>query len=375
MTHFLTEGMPGLIAPALAAGLVVASTHVPLGREVLKRGIIFLDLAVAQIAGLGAVAAATLLGWEGIGGQIVAFLCALLAAFAFSWLEKKGQTIQEAFIGCAFVLAASLVILLFAGDPHGGEDVSNLLAGQILWVQWKAVGLTALVYAPVLAVLLFRPALAQRYFYLLFAASITLSVQLVGIYLVFASLILPALAAAHMAGHRGIVRGWVVAFAAIFGGLVFSALTDLPSGPALVLAYAVAAGAAALMRSRRSAGALMALLLCSTGLSACAATKSARQDVFVACLNEAEMVDGKSYAFHTSSRGHSPPHIPSEVYQAKDFCREMRDGAENKNQRHALAVQCRDNLNAYAVQYPSDGQHVRAMQGICREMTTDHAHE
>ncbi|MBI3441700.1 MAG: metal ABC transporter permease [Proteobacteria bacterium] len=248
MSHLSMEGMPGLIAPALAAGLVVASTHVPLGREVLKRGIIFLDLAVAQIAGLGAVAAVVWMGWDGIGGQIVAFLCALGAAFAFSWLEKKGQTIQEAFIGCAFVLAASLVILIFSGDPHGGEDVSNLLAGQILWVQWKAVGLTALVYAPMFAILLFRPETAKKFFYLLFAANITLSVQLVGIYLVFASLILPALATAKVQGRKGIVKGWCIAFAAVFGGLVFSALTDLPSGPALVWAYAAAAAAVSLKK-------------------------------------------------------------------------------------------------------------------------------
>ncbi len=244
MSHLSIEGMPGLIAPALAAGLVVASTHVPLGREVLKRGIIFLDLAVAQIAGLGAVAAAIWMGWDGIGGQIVAFLCALVAAFLFAWLEKKGQTIQEAFIGCAFVLAASLVILIFSGDPHGGEDVSNLLAGQILWVQWKAVGLTALAYIPILGILLFYPHKARKFFYPLFAASITLSVQLVGVYLVFASLILPALATSRLEGRKGLLKGWLVAFVAIAGGLVFSVLTDLPSGSVLVWAYAVAAGLA-----------------------------------------------------------------------------------------------------------------------------------
>ncbi|NDE89721.1 MAG: metal ABC transporter permease [Alphaproteobacteria bacterium] len=246
------NGLPGLIAPALAAGLLVAATHVPLGREVLKRGIIFLDLAVAQIAGLGAIAAAVLLGLDGIAGQIIAFICALTASLAFSWLEKKGQTTQEAFIGCAFVLAASLVILIFSGDPHGGEEVNNLLAGQILWVQWKAVGLTAMVYIPILYILLFRHDLAKRFFYPLFAASITLSVQLVGIYLVFASLILPALATAHVEGRKGIMQGWCIAFAAVFGGLVFSAFTDLPSGPTLVWSYAIAAvGAFCVYRIRR----------------------------------------------------------------------------------------------------------------------------
>lgn len=238
MSHsLLTGGMPGLIAPALAAGLLVAATHVPLGREVLRRGIIFLDLAVAQIAGLGAVVAAVLLQWDGIGGQVAAFLCALAAAAVFSRLEKAGQTMQEALIGCSFVIAASLVILVYAGDPHGGEDVSNLMAGQILWVGWAHIGAVALAYAPIVAALLFFPAVARRYFYLLFAACITLSVQMIGVYLVFASLILPAMASAG----RGVIVGYMVATIAVTGGLVLSVLTDLPSGPVIVCGYAVTA--------------------------------------------------------------------------------------------------------------------------------------
>lgn len=242
MSHLLlSNGMPGLLAPAFTAGMLVASTHVPLGREVLRRGIIFLDLAVAQIAGLGAVAGNVLFALEGLPQQFAAFLSALAAAFGFSYLEKKGQTAQEAFIGCAFVLAASLAILVFAGDPHGGEEVSNLMAGQILWVRWQHIGLVSLIYVPVLAVFLLRPQLARRYFYPLFAACITLSVQMVGVYLVFASLILPALASAPFEGKKGLISGYATALAAVAGGLVCSVLTDLPSGPTVVCAYAVAA--------------------------------------------------------------------------------------------------------------------------------------
>jgi zinc/manganese transport system permease protein len=235
-------GMPELIAPALAAGLVVASTHVPLGREVLKRGIIFLDLAVAQIAALGAVTATALLGAEGgAGQQLIAFLSALAAALVFSLLEKKGQKLQEAYIGCAFVLSASLSILVFAGDPHGGEEISNLMAGQILWVGWARIGLVLAAYVPVLAALYFVPKQSQRFFYLLFAACITLSVQMVGVYLVFASLILPALASSRFEKRRGLTVGYLTAGLAVAGGLVTSVLTDLPSGPVVVCAYALAA--------------------------------------------------------------------------------------------------------------------------------------
>ena len=234
MSLTLLDGLPGLIAPALVAGLLVASTHVPLGREVLRRGIIFLDLAVAQIAGLGVVAASVFFGWDGLGAQCVAFVCALAAAVLFSALERKGQMLQEAYIGCAFVVSASLAILIFAGDPHGGEEISDLLAGQILWVSWRDILLMACVYIPVLGILNFNPAFAQKYFYLFFAACITLSVQMVGVYLVFASLILPALASST----RSIWYGYGMAGFAVTGGLILSVLSDLPSGPLLVCVYA-----------------------------------------------------------------------------------------------------------------------------------------
>lgn len=245
----MMNGMPGLIAPAFATGLLVASTHVPLGREVFRRGIIFLDLAVAQIAGLGIVAASVLLGWQGFAGQVVAFLCAFAAATIFSRLEKKGQTVQEALIGCSFVMAASLAILVFAGDPHGGEEVSNLMAGQILWVRWPHVLWAASIYVPVLVLFFASPDLFRRYFYFLFAACITISVQMVGVYLVFASLILPAMAATDR--RNGIIIAYGVSLAAVAGGLVVSVLTDWPSGPVIVCGYAVAAMAAGLFIRRK----------------------------------------------------------------------------------------------------------------------------
>lgn len=235
--NLFSPDMLYLIAPALCAGILVALTHVPLGQEVLKRGIIFLDLAVAQIAGLGAIVAATLFEWAGPLAQIPAFVAALMAALVFSKIEHHGQTVQEAFIGCAFVLAASVAILIFSGDPHAGEEVSTLLAGQILWVQWPELFVTAAIYLPVAGIIFFRPEMAQRYFYVLFALSITLSVQLVGVYLVFASLILPALATLYLSGRRALAKGYITAFVSILLGLVVSVVFDLPSGPTLVCSY------------------------------------------------------------------------------------------------------------------------------------------
>jgi zinc/manganese transport system permease protein len=123
-----------IVGPALAAGLIILSTHVPLGHEVLKRGIIFIDLALAQIAGLGVIAAHSM-DWEqdGFEVQIAAVSAALLAAVGLNWTEKRWPKKQEPLIGILFILAATGGILLLAGNPHGSEHLKELLVGQILW--------------------------------------------------------------------------------------------------------------------------------------------------------------------------------------------------------------------------------------------------
>jgi zinc/manganese transport system permease protein len=184
-----------IVGPALVAGLLVLSTHVPLGQVVLQRGIIFIDLAIAQVAALGVIAAG-FMDWEEniYAVQAVAVGSALVAAAALNWTERRWPEIQEALIGTLFILAASGSVLLLAENPHGGEYLKDLLVGQILWTTWHKLIPVSLLYA-VLLLLWFagRERLGRPMFYATFAFAITASVQLVGIYLVFASLILPAL--------------------------------------------------------------------------------------------------------------------------------------------------------------------------------------
>ena len=96
-----------ILAPAFIAGLLVLLTHVPLGRIVLQRGIIFIDLAIAQLAGLGVIVAYSL-EWEGQGFivQLSAVLFAILGALFLGWTEKHWEKFQEAIIGVLFVLSA-----------------------------------------------------------------------------------------------------------------------------------------------------------------------------------------------------------------------------------------------------------------------------
>jgi zinc/manganese transport system permease protein len=226
-----------ILGPACAAGLLVLATHVPLGKQVLARGIIFIDLAIAQIAGLGVILAQALgVDEHGIGVQFAAAAAALLGAGLLAWTDKRWPERQEPLIGTLFVLAATGGLLLLANNPQGGEHLKDLLVGQILWVNYAQL-LPVLLLSLVLLALLWwrRGRLAGLWFYGLFALAITASVQLVGVYLVFASLIVPALATIALAGRkRQLWAAYAIGVLGYFSGLVLSALFDLPSGALIV---------------------------------------------------------------------------------------------------------------------------------------------
>jgi len=225
-----------IIAPAFTAGVIVLMSHVPLGREVVRRGIIFIDLAIAQMAGFGIILAGTL-GMEAEGWplQAVAFGSAITAALVIGLLERFAGEFQEALIGICFVLAATASLLLLASNPHGGEHLADLLSGQILWVRWEQLWLPAVVSLAILTLWLWRrPLLQGRLFYLFFAIAITQSVQLIGVYLVFSSLVMPALATARLADKPALVAALLIGTAAYAGGLLLSLPTDLPSGALIV---------------------------------------------------------------------------------------------------------------------------------------------
>jgi zinc/manganese transport system permease protein len=239
-----------IIIPAFIAGVLILLTHVPLGMKVLARGIIFADLAVAQIAGLGVVIA----GLAGYAGQppivqLIAVASALLGATLLSWIERLLPEVREASIGLLFVLAASGGILLMSHDTHAGEHLKDLLVGQILWVNNTQLIATALLSAVILAIWQrFGHRLGMFGFYALFALAVTASVQLAGVYLVFASLIIPALATHKLQHHRMLVA-YAVGMTGYAAGLLLSVWLDLPGGAAIV--WAMALTAAVLMLIKR----------------------------------------------------------------------------------------------------------------------------
>ena len=233
-----------IIAPAFLACALVLSTHVPLGTEVIRRGIIFIDLAIAQVAALGVIAA-DMTGWEPEGWkvQIAAVTAALIAAYILHLTDRWWPEIQEALIGVSFVLAATAGILLLANNPHGGEHLKEILVGQVLWVNYGQLMPAAIVSALVLVAWYWmRDHLRGFGFYALFAFAVTASVQLVGIYLVFACLIIPALATRHI-NQRGtrIVSGYGIGILGCLAGLVLSVSADLPAGGVIVWGLATCA--------------------------------------------------------------------------------------------------------------------------------------
>ena len=250
----------GILWPALAAGLLVSATHVPLGIQVLNRGIVFIDLAVAQVAGLGVILADRF-GFEpqGAAVQIAAFMAAIAGALLLDWSERRWPEVQEAVIGVVFILAATGATLALASNPHGAEHLKDLLIGQILWVDPSALWLPALASALLLAVWFGMGArIGRAGFYLAFACAVTISVQLVGLYLVFTTLIVPALATRRMTARGRIAAAYVLAGLGHLGGLWLSVVSDLPPGPLIVWVMAALGIALFGWTSRTASSALRA---------------------------------------------------------------------------------------------------------------------
>lgn len=252
-----------LMLPAFCECLVLIGIFSYLGLHVIKREIIFVDLALAQIAALGA-----LVGFlSGIALHTVASYCFSLAfaavgAAVFTVCRtREGRIPQEAVIGLVYAIAAAMTILLIDRAPHGAEHIQEIFTGALLWVKWPTVGITALVCAVAGAFhYVFRsrflllsedPTKAQAsgfnvrawdfLFYLSFALVVTLSVATVGVLLVFVFLVAPAVIALLVTGRLvgQLFVGWGLGLVVTVVGLVLSYVGDFPTGAAVIGCYAV----------------------------------------------------------------------------------------------------------------------------------------
>ena len=234
-----------------------------LGLHVVRRGIIFIDIAMAQMASLG-ICVAVLLhlnleGWPAFG---IALGFTLVGAAIFSVTGKRASSIpQEAIIGIGYVVAAAAAVLLLSRAAEGDEEIKNMLVGNILLVSptdvWKCFGLFALVGAvhfalrrPILLVSFERESAYEQgfrvrwwdfLFYALFGLVVTSFVRIAGVLLVFTYLIVPAVCGLSLADSLGkrLLIGWAIALVGGVAGLFFSFHWDLPSGAAIVCTFGV----------------------------------------------------------------------------------------------------------------------------------------
>jgi zinc/manganese transport system permease protein len=230
-----------LLLPVLALALAVLALG-PLGEQVLRRGVVFLDLAIAQAAAAAALAAVTLADhppW--FVTQAAASLGALLVAGAVALLSRCWPQYREALIGLVYVASASLALLTAHQDAHGAEHLNALLAADVLWSDEKQVGTLAL---GALIVMITRRRLGRdAWFFPVFALVTSMAVQTLGLFVVFAALITPGLWQ-HRLGARPVVA-LMIAAAACGVGLAMSWGLDAPSGPWVALCLALAGVASA----------------------------------------------------------------------------------------------------------------------------------
>lgn len=252
-----------LMTRPLAACFIIAGIHVYLGLHVVKRGVIFVDLALAQVSAFGATVG-FLVGFDLHSAQSYAIAVAftLLGAVVFTFTRThKFEVPQEALIGTVYAVSTAAAILVLSRAPEGGEELKAILVGDLLFVDWPEIIRILILYSVLGAVHWFvrkplltisgnpKEAIEQGlsvrkwdfFFYATFGLVVTSAVKIIGVLLVFAFLIVPAVCGVFLARTDGrrLVLGWIVAFVTSLVGIGASFQWDLPTGATVVCAFGV----------------------------------------------------------------------------------------------------------------------------------------
>ena len=260
--------MLDLMIPPIVAGLVILSIHAYLGLHVIARGVIFVDLAFAQIAALGATVGFLMGVAHGTPlalGFSMGFTLIGALIFSFSRLEDTVVP-QEAVIGIVFVVASAAVILIAGFTAEGAEHIAETLTGTLIWVGWPEIIRMAVVYT-ILGVIYFifrKPFLSVSLgkaggprdrgwdflFYALFGIVISFSVPVAGVLMVFSALVIPAVVAFLFTSRFRVALAisWAVGSLTLVTGVVVSFATDIPTGPLLVCMFGLAVVVALVVR-------------------------------------------------------------------------------------------------------------------------------
>jgi len=255
--------MIDLIFWPLLASFVLTGIHVYLGLHVVTRGVIFVDLALAQVAALGAAVGIVMgLDHDGNASYMMALAFTFIGAAFFAYIRSSNQKVpQEAIIGITYVVCAAAMILLFSKSAEGSEHLNHFLVGSILFVTPVKIGYTALLYS---AIGLFHWKYRNRFFevsrshlntkrldssvrlwdflfYVTFGFVVTVSVKIAGVLLVFSYLIIPIVAALFFCDSiRGrLIFGWSFGILGSLAGMFVSISLDVPTGAAIVVTFGI----------------------------------------------------------------------------------------------------------------------------------------
>ncbi|MBU8920490.1 MAG: metal ABC transporter permease [Bacteroidales bacterium] len=247
------------LLPPLTASIIILGLLAYLGIHVLKREIIFIDIALAQIAAVGATFAHVFLGRgeDSLAAYLTAFGFTVLASLFFSLIDRRIKQIShEAVIGVTYAIAASSSLFILAMAAGGDVHVEHMLTGSILWAQWPDIFSIALLFGLVgIFHIIFRKRfvhLSEKYgkesikssrdvlwdflFYISMGLVITFSVKIAGVLVIFSFLIIPATFSAMFSGswRSRIILAWAVGIFSIISGLALSYFLDFSCGPSVV---------------------------------------------------------------------------------------------------------------------------------------------
>ncbi len=260
-----------MLMPLLAC-FVLTGIHAYLGLHVIQRQVIFVDLALAQIAVLGASIALVLgFGLDSLPGYLIALGFTLVGAGLFAMTRFKHQTVpQEAIIGIVYIVSSALMMIVLSFSGEGMEHIRQSLVGNVLLVSGAEVFQMFVIYVIVGALhyifrkpfslisaspkLAFRQGLNVRgwdfLFYATFGLVVTSSVKIAGVYLVFSFLVIPAVCAMILTDDlkSRLILGWIIGMIGSVLGMIVSYGLDLPTGPSVVCVFGVLLAGIALTR-------------------------------------------------------------------------------------------------------------------------------
>jgi zinc/manganese transport system permease protein len=256
----------------LLAALILAGIHSYLGFHIVSRGVIFVDISLAQAAAFGAVVA-LVVGFDphSLSAYLLSLAFTLSGAALVSVSRTRDNRIpQEAFIGIIYASFSTAVILVLAGRPEGMEEIEHMLAGSLLTVSVYDLISTAILYSAVGVIHWFlrrkffrlsedrAGAISEGWsvgwwdflFYALFGIVVTSSVHIAGVLLVFSLLVIPPVIALFFTTRQGwrLFWGWTIAFVGSLMGIVISVSMNLPAGPSIIGAMVLLLGVGVLAR-------------------------------------------------------------------------------------------------------------------------------